>query len=269
MAKTYTQQFNSIDQFYKYICDTPFNEAFRWARHGSVDNDRWFCGTSTFEQAVDLLRNGWSDKAVTLTQKLNTAIKQTAPITKQRNVNGVCGYQPIVPLYLAGVPTNMVSKQMVKVKSKVINITKSLNYSSRVDKQQIEEESIKALQIVHKLERQGYRVNLHIALGTHADNKDILCRIKIKDAGEKLNISKLAFPLVHPSMLRRLYFRYIEVCPDVTDGYARGYGYPVETSDMREAYPNDIVIPAILAQEAESITNLDMLEAVTYHKTKK
>ena len=39
--KTFMQEYDSIAEFYKYLCDTPFNSAFRWAEHDSVTSDRW------------------------------------------------------------------------------------------------------------------------------------------------------------------------------------------------------------------------------------
>jgi len=48
-----------------------------------------------------------------------------------------------------------------------------------------------------------------------------------------MNISKLAFPLVHPSMLRRLMFKYLEVTDLITNrDFANGYGSPIEDADV-------------------------------------
>lgn len=206
------------------------------------------------------MKNGWYEMAETLTQKLKVATKHDAPVMKQRNVLSVSGYQPVVPLYLAGVPTNMINKQMVAVKSKIINVTKLVNYNCGISTKQIEDESIKALQIVKKLEAQGYRCNLYIALGVEED-KQIVCKVKIKNANERLNVSKLAFPMVHPSMLRRLFFRFIEVHPEVTKQFVWGYGRPMKFNDMKQAFPNDIVIPSILTVDVDKIKDLESLKA--------
>lgn len=256
----YTKEFKSIHEFYDYLCNTPFNDTFRWARHSSTDNDYSFSKTHSFEQAVDLMKNGWSDMSEKLTQKLKVAAKP-APQMKPRNVLSVAGYQPVVALYLAGVPTNMVDKQLVAVKSKVISVTKLIDYNGGVDADVIEEESIKAFQVVKKLEAQGYRVNLNVALGSEADWNDVICKVRIKNANEKLNISKLAFPMVHPSMLRRLMFRYIEVCPDVTNGYRGGYGRPCSFRTMKKAFPDDIILPSIWDSDVTKIESLEDLVA--------
>lgn len=257
-------QFDSINEFYKYLCDTPFNEAFRWARHSSTERSESFTGTKSFDEAVELLKNGWNEMAQKITQKLLVNEKKTAYVNKRKNVTAMAGYQPIVPLYLAGAPNNMVSTKTIPVKQKVVNITKSLNYSGDTSKETILSESIKALQIVRKLEAIGYRVNLNIVLGSKgglkANDQELYAKVCIKKANERLNISKLAFPMVHPSMLRRLFFRYIEVCPEATRAYVRyAYGFPISATNMKKVFTDDIIIPAIFNCNIDEVHTLDDL----------
>ena len=103
-----------------------------------------------------------------LVQRLKVIENKTEPTMKSKNMLSVAGYQAIVPLYLQSVPNNMVNKKMVPVKQKVITLNKSIDYNGGVSAEQIIEESIKAMQIVKKLEAQGYRVNLNIVLGSVA-----------------------------------------------------------------------------------------------------
>lgn len=257
---TFMQEYNSIEEFYKYLCDTPFNDAFRWAKHSSVKTDSWTASwtkTENFEQATEMLKNGWDDMAKQLKNRMVSKKLESEMVKQCRNVLSVAGYQPVVPLYLAGVPQNMVAKQMVPVKQKVINIVKSLNYSSTVSSDEIVTESIKVMQLVKRIEQQGMKCNIYIALGTAAGGRKVICKVKIKGAAERLNVSKLAFPLVHPSMLRRLMFRYIEVCPDVTKSYVKGYGYPVSVGDMKRMMPKDVVLPAVWSVDVNEVKNIE------------
>lgn len=256
----FMQEYSSIEEFYKYLCDTPFNDAFRWSEHSSVRTDSYTAGwakTTSFEQATEMLKNGWDDMAKMLKNTMTSKKLEAEMIKQYRNVLSVAGYQPVVPLYLAGVPQNMVAKQMVPVKQKVVNITKSLNYSGSVSSDTIVEESIKVMQLVKRIEQQGMKCNIYIALGTTAGGRKVICKVKIKGAAERLNVSKLAFPLVHPSMLRRLMFRYIEVCPDVTRAYIRGYGCPVDVDDMKQMMPKDVVLPAIWNVDVNDVKNIE------------
>lgn len=254
-------EFSSLGEFYDYICNTPFNNAFRWAKHSSVDGSLYFTKTRDFKEATDLFKKGWSDMSTKLVQKLKVAEQKTMPTMKPKTTLGVAGYQAIVPLYLNGIPTNMVNKKMVPVKQKIVTLNKSINYSCKVTTEEIIEESIKALQIVKKIESQGFRCNLNIVLGAMEDKK-ILVKIRIKSANEKLNVSKLAFPLVHPSMLRRLFFRFIEVHPTVTKEFVYGYGRPANTSEIRDAFPGEYLLPPFIQKDVNQITGIEDLENI-------
>lgn len=261
-SKTEVIEYDSLSEFYDYICKTPFNEAFRWAEHSSVSNGYSFTKTKDFDEAVQLFKNGWSDMASKLVQKLKIIESKTEPTMKPRNKLDVCGYQAIVPLYLQGVPTNMVNKKMVPVKQKVITLNKSIDYNGGVGAEKIIDESIKAMQIVKKLEAQGYRCNLNIVLGSFEPDKKFIMKVRIKSANEKLNVSKLAFPLVHPSMLRRLFFRFMEVYPNVTKSFVHGYGHPAMSSDLRDVFKGEYLLPNFIKKDVSKINGIDDLENV-------
>lgn len=261
--KTFSVEYSSISEFYDYLCKTPFNEAFRWEKHSSVDGSYGFTSTYNYEEAVKLMHDGWDSMAKKLTDKLKVIDQKTAAISKPRRVNSVAGYQANVPRYLQGNPKSMIAKQSTPVKQKIVNITKSINYNGGTSTERMMEESIKALQIVKKLEAQGYRVNLNVSLGTSADGRKIYAKVRLKGANERLNVSKLAFAMCHPSMLRRLYFRFIETYPEVTKGYTWGYGAPIDVSDMRKTYPDDIILPAFINFDPDAIQTLDELKSST------
>lgn len=263
-SKTEVIEYDSLKEFYDYLISTPFNQAFCWAKHSSVEGSKYFTKTKDFGEAVELFKNGWSDMASNLVQKLKVIESKTEPTMKPRNTLSVAGYQAIVPLYLQGVPNNMVNKKMVPVKQKVITLNKSIDYHAGVDADDIIEESIKAMQIVKKLEAQGYRCNLNIVLGTSAGypTKQFIVKVRIKSANEKLNVSKLAFPLVHPSMLRRLFFRFIEVYPNVTKSFVSGYGSPATSSELRKVFKGEYLLPNFIKKNVNEIRGIEDLENV-------
>lgn len=267
VRNTHKIYFDSINDFYKYITETPLNESFRWedlssSRKGDVS----FRGTSSFEEAAELLKNGWTEQ----TEKLNNILKvegkfETASACKI--TQSVEGYHPIVPLYLMGIPTNMVSKKVVPMKQKIVTLNKSINYSAVITKEEIVNESIKAFKLIKKLESQNYKVNLNLVLGVAASsfrNKDTeiyYVKIRLKSANEKLNISKLSFPLIHPSMLRRLCLRFEEVYPTVSRSFICGYGSPLRPEEMRELSKKDeYLLPQFIKKDISKINSLDDLE---------
>lgn len=263
-VKDFTQiKYDNLNEFYKYICDTPFNDAFRWAKHSSVEGSEYFTKTKNFDEAVDLFKNGWSDMAAMLNQKLKAETSKEFVGTTRKNIYDVVGYQASVPRYLQGVPNSMVRSINVPVKNKVVTLVKSIDYAAMVDADTIVEESVKAMRIIKKLESQGMKVNLDIAFGTKARGCNFVGRIRVKSANERLNVSKLAFPLVHPSMLRRLIFRWIEVYPQITKDFVGGYGRPISTEDLQSVVnEKEYVLPAIMHTDVDKIKSLEDLKIV-------
>lgn len=265
-------EFDSLNDFCKYMLNTPFNTTFKNEHRSSESvglSSFKFTQTSNFEEAMNLLKNGWDDMANKLTNSLKAIEKEVKPAMKSRSCLSVTGYQAVVPLYLQGVPNNMVNKKMTPMKQKVVTLNKSINYSCGVKSETIINESIKTLQIVKKLEAQGYRCNLNVIFVvsestkglSNKNEKTISVKVRIKSANEKLNISKVAFPLVHPSMLRRLFFRFIEVYPETPASFLFGYGYPEKNNaEVRKLYPNEYLLPAFINKDVNSIKDLRDLE---------
>lgn len=253
-------EYNSLAEFYEYIMNTPLNETFRWERLSSSENDYRFTQTHTFDEATELLKTGWQDMSERLTQMLKVETGKMEKVMVSKNAVSVQGYHPIVPLYLNGIPTNMVSRKMQPMKQKVITLNKSITYSGATSTEQMIEQSIKAMAIVKKLENQNYRCNLNIILGTEVYGKGYVIKVRIKSANERLNINKLSFPLVHPSMLRRLFFRFIETYPGVPRNFRIGYGMPTGPGNLRAAYPDEILLPQFINKDIKMINTLKDLE---------
>lgn len=245
--------FNSINDFVTYIGSQKENPVFdhRYCYSKKAPND--WNGNMTLEEAIDTLHHGWSAGAIDLEKKLN-AVKHDMVTDKEvRNILDVCGYQPIVPLYLNGVPNCMLRKQAQPKKQKVITINRSLCASGSVSSETLMKESTKVLQIIYKLEKMGYRINLNLVIscGIYAVS------IRLKSANERLSVSKLAFPLVHTAMFRRLFFRFIEVCEYTTPFHSPFYGKVPEESEFNQicSKGNAIHLPTVMYGMTEAEVN--------------
>lgn len=245
-------EFDSLLDFYNYINETPTNNTFKF-KGEKVSSKRYdtkgWSGTKTYSEAIKLFKGGWDFGAQALTKKLKLAETDKQVQTVTKSVLSVCGYQAVVPLYLQGVPNNMVNKRLVPAKQKVITINKALSASCAVSSSTLMNESIKCFQIIKKIESTGIRVNLNLMISTG----HVMVKIRLKRSTEKLNISKLAFPLVHTAMFRRLYFRFIEVYPTFPKSYAFGYGHVPEEKEFKAACEKgEVLLPTLLKCGNES-----------------
>lgn len=258
---TYIREFDSLNNFYEYITTTPLNGTFCWEKGGlsSTAGSKKFTGTENFEEAVNLFKNGWDDMAKKLTKKLKVTQNQTMCSEVQKTVYDIVGFQCSVPRYLQGIPTSMVNKKLVPIKQKVVTLNKDFSYNCSIKTEDIIEASIKTMEVVKRIEAQGVRVNLNVIFGITAGNTREIVKIRIKSANERVNISKLAFPLVHPSMFRRLGFRYIEVAPTITDNYSIGYGMSLNGSQLKQYCKDEYVLPRLFDGNLSQLGDLSTI----------
>lgn len=266
-------EFKSINEFENFITKNTENKAFKDCYYlASKDKEYWtvdFTKTKSFDEAIELLHDGWTDKAKELTKKLKAVERDIAPIMKQQRCISVAGYQPIVPLFLAGQPANMVGTRMQPVKQKVVTLVKSVSYSGNVEPEEWTEQGLKALAVVKKLESNGLRVNVDIVRGGYdPDTKSngIVCRVRVKNANERLNVSKLAFTMCHPSIQRRLMFRFTEVYDRVSSGYRLTYGMTFITSDWKKVLDKkkEYLLPSFINGDIDKVRDVADIESLGY-----
>ena len=256
---SYIREFDSLNEFESYITNTPLNETFRWQKLSSTDGSYGFTQTHSYEEATKLFKDGWSSMAQDITKKLKVIQNQVVDAHVQKVLYDVVGFQASVPRYLQGIPTSMVNKKLVPVKQRVITLDKDISYNCGITTAQIIEASVQTLQLIKKIEAQGIRVNLNLVWGVTAGDTKEVAKIRLKSANERLNISKLAFPLVHPSMLRRLCFRYLEVAPTVTKSYTFGYGCPMDGSQLKTYCKDEYVLPRLFDGNLATLGDLSSI----------
>lgn len=181
----------------------------------SRDRDSRWCDTGSYDEARMCLINGriYDNLGLDI-DKYRT--KGTA--TKRLNKLDVVGHTVVVPLYLQGIPHNMISNKRV-INNKIITIFYSPQAPHYVDQDDLIEGASRLFKNIISLEEQGYRVNLYIVECN--DHRYGYC-IKLKTDRETLNIKKLCFPMVSSSMLRRIGFRIKERL--YKDWIGGGYG---------------------------------------------
>lgn len=249
-------EFRSINEFVDYIQKTPTNKLFADVKTlASKDKSSYrtkFTQTQSYEEAVELLQGGWKTEAQKLTKKFEVTKKDMKLEKQVKSVLDVVGFQPVVPLYLTGVPMNMVNRKPVNCKNKIVTINYARCYSTGVDAQKIQQEAVKCLQIIKMIEDKGYRTNLNLIMCSG----NALLKIRLKSSNERLNVSKLAFPICHPAMFRRLFFRFVEVHPSYNhERFKWGYGSVISDS---------LVEKALKSNERKEIMLSSLLGAVGY-----
>lgn len=212
-------KFNTINEFISYIKSG--KKTKDWEEEYSYDNNYAFSMTRTLEEAYELCQNGWDEGANKISNKINE--RKNIQVSTKKNFQryiDVVGFQAIVPNYLNGIPKQMMNSRLIVKKDKIINFYKNLTYNANVSTDQMIDEGVRCLELVKSLENQGYRVNIFALFSSLGESQKRtrkilnLETIKIKNSSERLNISKMAFLLAHPSFLRRISFKYTEISED-------------------------------------------------------
>jgi len=200
----YAMSFTSIHEVKDYIAHTPNNSVCNYSNSQSNSQVK-FTGTKSLADALELMQNGYVDGLKGLQSK---DIKGVQPAAKRVNTlySAQIGFIPNVGAVVTGNPINMFNiKQIAYKNTKIVNIFYNCSVSAGTSTDAIIAKTRELFSIVQSLELKGYRVNLHV--GEIAKfNEVLLIDIKIKDAGEHFDALRAAFPLLHPSFLRRICF---------------------------------------------------------------
>jgi len=245
-----TFEYPTIAEFVTALESTNYNKFFSspWKRQSNAMDDFEYHHTHTYEEALSLLRSGWSPAAEKLAQAVSPKKMDSVTTTRSTPTYDVIGAVPSVPRYLQGLPTAMINRRTVPVKQKTIVLTKSISYSSCWKTHEMLNEGIKVLQLIKRIEAQWIRVKLNVIISTTQGGEVLNCKVTIKKPEERIQISKLAFPIAHPAMLRRLYLRWMEVNPKMTSDFSGSYGHPCATNEYLA--PGEYYLP-------ERIDNID------------
>lgn len=221
--KQSTSYFDNNYDLSDFLKNTP---AIQNRNDRSTSADYSFTGTNSFEEAIEKSMYGdeqLSEKIKKIIQTIDVSNDDLVNKIKMEYENSVVGFMPNVPNYLIGSPNSMINSKRKMIKNKIINIYVNQSVSWKVSKDDIINQSSKIVAAIDYLERQGYRCNLFSGALVQGGDSVVGPIVKIKNDRTPLNVNTMAFQLAHPSVLRRLSFKYMEIIPrrDLTHS---GYG---------------------------------------------
>ena len=230
--KTITKIFNSFSELESFISSSPRvkgNEE-RTTSEDTSDAFFKFCGTSDYSQAAEFLRSGYNYGFEQLQKEMAGLAKNYKNVTTVKN--DVFGVVPNIGAYMTGHPKNMINIKTEKraVKTKVINMVINTTVPARYTQDEIIKLGAATLLHLVRLERNGYKVNLYVANKIEWKSNQLVCFTKLKNSSEQLNLLKVAYPIVHPSFIRRHMFAVYERAIKIDTGY--GYPQSVESKDL-------------------------------------
>lgn len=208
-----------------------------WDRSRTVGEAEWY-GTTTFPDAMDLARKGWTSGAQRVEEMYRRMYGVVGEKVKRIDFEyGVSGSVVDVGRFCAGEPECFMefSEQLVDGPGRVITVTVNMFVSGGIDEKTIFLRGAGILTLVEALEEAGYSVALqgrtYLANKSKTKTADFI--FPIKRAGEAIEIDRLAFVFCHQAFSRRLMFSANERLKDFRipmgchGGSDRYYGSPV------------------------------------------
>lgn len=230
--KTITKIFNSFSELESFISSSPRvkgNEE-RKASENNSDTYFKFSDTMDYSQAAEFLRSGYNYGCESLQKEMSGLARNYKNVVTVKN--DVLGVVPNIGAYMTGHPKNMINIKTEKraVKTKVINMVINTIVSYSYTKDDIVRLGAATLLQIIRLERNGYKVNLYVANKIEYKSNQLVCFTKVKNSSEQLNLLKVAYPIVHPSFIRRHMFAVYERTIKIDKGY--GCVQSVESKDL-------------------------------------
>lgn len=226
--KTIINRFDSVAAFWANIKDKEAQPAFKdheaSQKVGAYRTE--FTGTKSFEEATGLLLNGDRINADEVLRRVVAIKRQVGKQTKRQRVGtGVVGFAPNVPNYLAGVPRAMITATATNKKDKIINLVYNVAAPWTVETKALQKAVINLAGAIVALEAGGARVNVYVGWTCNSCSGGHKCGafVRVKNASQPLDTLKMIYPLGSPSMIRRHFFRWLEVT-ELPSEFRTGYG---------------------------------------------
>jgi hypothetical protein len=226
------EYFKSIYELMDVMDERPVNWAFQEkAARGKLasiedetDQRKPWSGAKTYQAAEQIMADGYNEPL----EKMKTAllkIGQADQYQRPKPKNSFVGYAPNVPAYLMNLPENMILREKTTPKTKTIHLTYSFCAAAKTSTGEMIEAGINFISLVNSLEKQGYRVKIDAAMIMKENRTTAAMIVNLKEYDQQTNLLKLAFPLVHPAMLRRFGFKWLETTPELKEkDFQFGYG---------------------------------------------
>lgn len=203
--KMYYEQFGSYEEYLRVLEERNKTNAHRSDNKLENLTGSWY-GVRSYEEARNLLVNGWEKQVDYLKTKLMKEIDLCDDKKIVRMFNDVAGYMPIVPNAIMNLPNAMINQRTDRKKSKIIKFLIGMNRSCSYSSEEIIDKMSKILARIAILEKHGYRCRLEIFGSFHdgdEDYKTIACHsVLIKSENQLFDLRRVAFPIAHTAMQR-------------------------------------------------------------------
>lgn len=217
-GEMYYEQFGSYEEYCRIVEDREKRNAHSSDKslENICENSRWV-GCSSYDEAKELLINGWDKKLDYLKECVSKEIDLVDDKRITRTFTDIVGFMPIVPNAIMNLPNCMLNMRKDSKKSKVVKFLIAMNRSWRYEPDEIIKKMAKILARIAILEKHGYACRIELFGSFHdgrSTRKTIVCHsVLLKSENQLFDMRRLAFPVVHSAMQRVFGFAWENSLP--------------------------------------------------------
>lgn len=219
-------RYNTLDAMWE---DAMLDERLGTGERSSRSGSKSFCGTKSIKEAYEMgTFRGWvegAEKARKLLQdipSLNKLLSGSRMVKRVRPVGGHVHMQRFV----AGDKSHMITRKRMRTSDGThISIGVESAAICWVTDEQIMNRGAAVTALVQALESKGLSTELSIISTIKGRENDThVCQVKVKPAGQYLNLERMAMGIGHPSTFRRGVFGIMERHERFSKVFSYGYG---------------------------------------------
>ncbi|MDE2097925.1 MAG: hypothetical protein KGL39_11800 [Patescibacteria group bacterium] len=188
------------------------------------------------EEALKQSEKGWPEGLKDISRELDDMRALNKINSRPAYENSVAGFAPDIPRAVAGLPDSMLAQGAEHVKAKpVIHMLINSVFSCGIKHNTVLWRGAAVLSFIDKLEQEGHSVEITLyshnrCFGVKGPYVDFM--LTLKRAGESLDLDRMGYWLVSPTVHRRLFFRLCEL-HDIEGQYSGNYGRPENFSSEK------------------------------------
>jgi hypothetical protein len=212
-SKVVSVVFRSPEEALRYAEEAFLNPPATWAKkwNGRRPDERKFFGTSSFEEAAELMRTGWQDGArriAAMSAKCQRAVDSIRSRVNQVEYD-VAGVWLDVGRAVCGEPEcfgSVVPVEVSSVNDNIVRLDVNISTSCGVNAEGFFRRGAAACVFADVVEALGKRCEIWAVESDSNYEGRFQARVLVKGAGEQVDPGRLAFVLAHPSFFRRIMF---------------------------------------------------------------
>ena len=233
-------QFDTVMDMVQFSRDTPRV----WRSDSSVSNRREYSWdlSAGYEGALKLASEGWEEGV----GKVSALIQSLPTGQRAERTYAIAGDYPDVARAVAGDMMNMVRRGNAHKPRQTMSICVNVCCSAGTSATRMANFAAALVSIIDRLETRGVRVELiGLAVAIERDQRRGCVVWTIKQAGDPVDLSAIAFGLGHPAMFRRLVFGAWERMPAAMESSMYGAVVPMVPEDVLNLMPDALCVDGL------------------------